>query len=517
MEFRMAVQPTIVSYPGDGVTKNFTFQFDYISQQYVKVRVDGDIVPFTFTSAKAISVSTAPLAGQTLVITRETDRERLVDFTDGSVLIEEDLDLSALQAIHIVQEALDLSGASLSLEADGSLGASFRRISGLGDPDNERDAVTRRWAETAMSSQLQQASTERAAAETARSGAEGARDVAIGARDSASQSSAAALASKEASRTSEVNAASYRTQASASAVSAGNYRDAASQYRAETKGYRDEVVNTGATPMGRSIVAQDGLQGGGNLTADRGLSVDSTVARRTGYNLFTQNNQFTGGVEVLDNAFSLTRQNVRRWDVGVGLEGTLNIVKNDDGRGLAVSTDGNVHYSFGGQWWDGFVSAWDRINLNARGSVRFDSNGHFFVSTANLIELHWNNGLYFQVDNATGYRQFYVSTSDEKLKENIRPVPAEEAIAAVKALRPVTFEFIDGLPIYNPQGTHWGFTAQNVQEQFPSVVEEVGMPTTEDTYLGLTSSGSYQLISALTATVQHLLTEVEELKARLPA
>lgn len=105
----MAVQPTVVSYPGDGSTTVFTFQFDYLDEAYVKVRVDNVEVPFTFNNTKIIEVDTAPSVGQTLIISRETERSNLVDFVDGSVLIEDDLDLSSTQLLHIVQEAIDLS------------------------------------------------------------------------------------------------------------------------------------------------------------------------------------------------------------------------------------------------------------------------------------------------------------------------------------------------------------------------------------------------------------------------
>jgi len=153
----MTVQPTIVSYVGDGSTTNYTFQFDYLSSDYVAVRVDGSDVDFTFTGEKAISITEAPASGTTVVISRETERSRLVEFSDGSVLVEDDLNLADTQLLHIMQEAVDLTGYTLSVIGDGSLSASGRRISSVGDPTANQDAVTKLWAETAMSSQLAQA------------------------------------------------------------------------------------------------------------------------------------------------------------------------------------------------------------------------------------------------------------------------------------------------------------------------------------------------------------------------
>lgn len=202
----MAVQPTVVSYPGDGSTTIFTFQFDYLDAAYVKVRVNGVDVPFTFNAEKIIEVATPPAVGQTLVIARETERERLVDFVDGSVLIEDDLDLSSIQLLNIVQEAIDLAGTTLGLAADGSLQASGRRIGTLGDPVDAQDAVTKNWAETSMNSDVAQAAASAAAALA---------------------SEGAAAASESAAATSETNAGTSETNAAASEAAADADRIAA--------------------------------------------------------------------------------------------------------------------------------------------------------------------------------------------------------------------------------------------------------------------------------------------------
>ena len=183
MEFRMAVQPTLVSAVGDGSTTLYTFQFDYLDPAYVKVRVDGSDVPFTFTNTKTVTLATAPANGSTIIISRETSRERLVDFTDGSVLIEDDLDLADTQLLHIVQEAFDLSATTLTPAEDGALSTGGRRITDLGEPISSSDAVTVSWAEGELTAQIVTATN--AAANAARVGAETARDEAETARDQA--------------------------------------------------------------------------------------------------------------------------------------------------------------------------------------------------------------------------------------------------------------------------------------------------------------------------------------------
>jgi hypothetical protein len=306
MEFRMSVQPTIVSYAGDGSTKNFTFQFDYLNTDYVKVRVDGTDVPFSFTSTKAISVSTAPQAGETLVISRETDRERLVDFTDGSVLIEDDLDLSALQVLHIVQEALDLAGASLTLKADGSLGASFRRLSEVGDPVDDHDVVNKVWAETAMSSQLSQAITARTASEAARDASIAARDVstaakntAVTAKDNAVTAEAGAIAAAASATLSASEADSHKAAAQAAKGAAETARDVALGYRNEAEGFKNAAATFDPALF---LAKSDNLSGlTDKATARAALELQSAAQKAAG--------TAAGNVPVLDGSGKL--------DVGV--------------------------------------------------------------------------------------------------------------------------------------------------------------------------------------------------------
>jgi hypothetical protein len=82
-----------------------------------------------------------------------------VDFVDGSTLLESDLDLIARYNLYTVQEAIDIASDALAEALDGTLDAQGRRIKNVGDPIAGTDAVTKTWAETAMSSQLAQATS----------------------------------------------------------------------------------------------------------------------------------------------------------------------------------------------------------------------------------------------------------------------------------------------------------------------------------------------------------------------
>lgn len=94
-----------------------------------------------------------------------------------------------------------------------ALAAGGYKITGLADPTNAQDAVTKNWAETGMSSQLVQATTQ---ATNAASSA----TAAAGSASSASTSATAAAASQSAAATSATSAGTSATSAASSASSA---------------------------------------------------------------------------------------------------------------------------------------------------------------------------------------------------------------------------------------------------------------------------------------------------------
>jgi hypothetical protein len=211
----MAIQPTIVSFLGDGATTLFAFPFDYISTDYVKVRVDGSDVSFSFTAAKSVQLSSAPANGTTIVISRETDRETLVDFVDGSVLLEDDLDLVNLQLLHIAQEAFDLASTNLTLTAGGALSASGRRLTAIGTPTSDADAVTKAWADAQMGASEAAAAASAATATTKASEAAASATAAATAANNAAASVTTSLTNAVAA-----SAATATTKASEASVSA---------------------------------------------------------------------------------------------------------------------------------------------------------------------------------------------------------------------------------------------------------------------------------------------------------
>jgi hypothetical protein len=92
---------------GDGSAPVVNLTFDYISKDHVKASVDGVVVALTWTGTSQVTFAAPVAAGADWVVYRETPISiPLVDFTNGSVLSEQDLDLSN-QQLRYHQEEVD--------------------------------------------------------------------------------------------------------------------------------------------------------------------------------------------------------------------------------------------------------------------------------------------------------------------------------------------------------------------------------------------------------------------------
>ncbi|MGP4725193.1 phage tail fiber domain-containing protein [Agrobacterium deltaense] len=186
---------------GDGSNRLFDVPCEYLSKSHVTVRVDGVLVPFSWIDTYRLQTTTAPPSGAVVEVRRVTPRvDRLVTFTDGSTLVQSDLNTSTLQSFFLAQEAFDQGAASMAVTEDGQFSALNRRITSLANPINEQDAVTKLWAETAMSSQLVQATQK--ALDAAASAAQSANSAVT-----SDNRAASALASKNAAASSASDAA----------------------------------------------------------------------------------------------------------------------------------------------------------------------------------------------------------------------------------------------------------------------------------------------------------------------
>lgn len=133
-----------VRYEGDGSNANFAFTFPYIDQSHVQVRVNGVLTSHTWLSNYTVTVSPAPAIGAVVEVRRNTPKEVApVDFTDGSVLLESELDLITRFNLYVAQEAIDAAEGSLSSDSTGNYNAGLKRLTNLAAPIDPGDAVNK--------------------------------------------------------------------------------------------------------------------------------------------------------------------------------------------------------------------------------------------------------------------------------------------------------------------------------------------------------------------------------------
>ena len=113
------------SYTGDGSTTEFAITFDYLTETVVvssdpkgiEVHVNGvkQTSGYTInTSTNKVNFTTAPVNAAGVSVLRVTPRgkgDRLVDFADGTIITEAQLDTVSLQILYIAQEAFEQSSS----------------------------------------------------------------------------------------------------------------------------------------------------------------------------------------------------------------------------------------------------------------------------------------------------------------------------------------------------------------------------------------------------------------------
>ena len=207
-----------VSYTANGSTTQFSVTFPYIEQSHVKVFIDNvEDTNRTFVNSTTIQTSSTPANNAIVKIDRDTPTDsRLVDFADGSVITEADLDKSANQNFFIAQETNDTVADKLGKNNSSIFDAGNVRITNVGTPTASSDAVTKGFLET---SENNAASSATAAATSATNAANSATAAASSATTASTQATAASTSATSAS-TSASTATTKASEASTSASTA---------------------------------------------------------------------------------------------------------------------------------------------------------------------------------------------------------------------------------------------------------------------------------------------------------
>lgn len=146
-----------VLLPGDGSNTNFAFNFGYLSRSHIHVSVDEVDTPFTFLSDFTVQITPAPALGTIVKVYRTTPlNQPIVDWTDGTVLTEEDMDLNTLFSLYAAQESWDQVMASIRQDGLGRWDGLGREAINFADPTSASGLVTKGYFDSVYTPQLDQ-------------------------------------------------------------------------------------------------------------------------------------------------------------------------------------------------------------------------------------------------------------------------------------------------------------------------------------------------------------------------
>lgn len=259
-----SVIKTVLTYPLDGSTRDFNIPFEYLARKFVVVTLIGKDrkvltinADYRFATRTTISLTKAwgPADSyETIEVRRVTSTtDRLVDFTDGSILRAYDLNVAQIQTMHVAEEARDLTSDTIGVNNDGHLDARGRRVVNVADGIDPGDAVTvgqmNRWSGSAADS-ANKAKTSENNAKTSETNSKASEQLAKkwaenpkGTPVVPNQYSAKhwAVTSEESANASAISAGNSQAQVANAKAQA----DRAGDYANDAMGYRD-AANTSA-------------------------------------------------------------------------------------------------------------------------------------------------------------------------------------------------------------------------------------------------------------------------------
>ena len=132
-----------VSYTGNGSVAQYALPFSYIAASHIEAYLDNVETSAFTVSGSTLTFTTAPANAVAILIKRVTPTDtRLVDFQDGSVLTESDLDLSADQNFYIAQESSDTAQSHIALNNSDVWDGQSKRLTLIADPTSAQDVAT---------------------------------------------------------------------------------------------------------------------------------------------------------------------------------------------------------------------------------------------------------------------------------------------------------------------------------------------------------------------------------------
>lgn len=144
---------TFVDYTATAAQTDFAFSFPYLEDEHVTVTIDGVATTgFTIVTSPStkIVLDSGATAGEIVRVQRiSAPDENLVDFVNGSVLTESELDRAYLHNRYLAEESAEQNDISLRVKtgATGSFDALNKKIVNVSDPTADQDAATKNYVD----------------------------------------------------------------------------------------------------------------------------------------------------------------------------------------------------------------------------------------------------------------------------------------------------------------------------------------------------------------------------------
>lgn len=141
---------TYVDYTATALQTDFAFNFEYLEDEHIIVEINGtaqlsSAFSIVTSPAKKVVLNVGATAGDVVRVRRKSQPDtNLVDFVNGSVLTESELDRAYLHNRYLNEEIAELNDASLQIEAGGTdWDARTKKIKNLAAPTLTTDATTK--------------------------------------------------------------------------------------------------------------------------------------------------------------------------------------------------------------------------------------------------------------------------------------------------------------------------------------------------------------------------------------
>lgn len=144
---------TYVDYTATAAQTDFAFTFPYLEDEHVVVEIDGSATTafsIVTTPSTKIVLDSGATAGQVVRVRRKSQPDtNLVDFENGSVLTESELDRAYQHNRFLNEEIAELNDASLQKkEGTNDFTAKNNKIVDVADPTDPQDASTKNYVDT---------------------------------------------------------------------------------------------------------------------------------------------------------------------------------------------------------------------------------------------------------------------------------------------------------------------------------------------------------------------------------